>query len=378
MRMRRKINEWISAILSRLQIKLLDQYIIRKFMGTYFFAIMAIVVIVTVFDMTEKIDDFLQLHAPMDKIIFQYYFNFIPFFINQFSGLITFISVIFFTSKMAYNTEIVAILSSGVSFKRMMWPYFISSVLIALISLSLSLYIIPRASVKQFEFEAVYLKKGMRNNYEPQIYRQIGPNSVLSLTGYQNKSKSADFLAIETYDGGRIVSSLTARNVTFNPETRHWTAARYITRTFEGEREHLEKREGLDTLINLSADEIGKVNNHIRTLNIHELSRFIKEQKEKGSDLVAEFEVERQNRFAYPFSTFILTLIGVSLSSRKVRGGTGLHISVGIALCFSYILCMQFATEFAKGNVVPPFVAIWTPNVIFAFIAAYLYKRAPK
>lgn len=361
-----------------LKIGLIDKYIITQFLGTYVTTILMLVVIVVVFDMVEKIDDLMEYHAPLKDIIFGYYINFVPFFINQFSGLITFISVILFTSKMAYQTEIIAILSSGVSFKRMMWPYFISAFVITVLSLSLNLFIIPSANANRIEFEAKYLRRGKIGNYEDRVYRQVSPNTFASIKGYNSKTLTAEFLVLESYDNGRIVSSLSARDVTFDPISRHWKASRYITRSYTDDIEELKKLEQMDTLINLTSEEIGKIRNHIQTLRIDELNKFITQQKAKGSDQVSLIEVERQNRIAYPISTFILTLIGVSLSSRKVRGGTGLHISIGIALCFSYILFMQFANEFAKSGSIDPVVSVWIPNILFAFIAIYVYKKAPK
>ena len=364
--------------LKKLKIGLIDWYIIRKFIGTYTFAILLIVVIVVVFDAVEKMDDFLELNAPLSQIILKYYVNFVPFFINQFNGLITFIAVIFFTSKMAYNTEIIAILSNGVSFKRMMWPYFVSALIITTLSLSLNLFIIPVANKTRIDFESEYLKKGQKNNYEELVYRQISPNTFIAIKGNSNLQKTAEFLVLESYDGGSIISSLAARNVKFDSETKRWKADRYIIRKYIEDKEVLEKKQGLDTMINLSDTEIGKVQNYIQTLNIIKLNRFIKEQIAKGSDMVNTFKVEKHNRFAYPISTFVLTLIGVSLSSRKVRGGTGLHIGIGITLCFTYILFMQFTNEFAKGGIINPGIAVWIPNMIFLIIAAFIYKQAPK
>ncbi|MEG1554458.1 MAG: LptF/LptG family permease [Rikenellaceae bacterium] len=361
-----------------IKVGLIDRYIIGKFLGTYVATILMLVVIVVIFDMVEKIDDLMELHAPLKDIIFRYYINFVPFFINKFSGLITFISVILFTSKMAYQTEIIAILSSGVSFKRMMWPYFISALIITTLSLGLNLFVIPMANAKRIDFEAEYSKKGKRGYFEERVYRQIAPGSFASIKGYDSKALTAEFLVLETYDKGRIVSTLSASDATYNPSTHHWQASKYLKRTYQGDVENLTKAENLDTLINLTSEEIGKIQNYIQTLRIDKLNRFIAQQKAKGSDQVALIEVERQNRLAYPISTFILTLIGVSLSSRKVRGGTGLHISIGITLCFSYILFMQFANEFAKGGAIDPIIAVWIPNILFAFIAAYVYKKAPK
>lgn len=359
-------------------IKILDRYIIGKFLGTYVFAIALIIVIVVIFDAAEKIDDFIELKAPLSKIAFQYYFNFIPFFINQFSGLFTFIAVIFFTSKMAYQTEIIAILSSGVSFKRLMWPYFLSAMAITCLALLLNLVVIPAANTRRIAFEVQYFKSQRNVRFDQHIYRQIYPGTFAYIRDFSEVGNRASYMVIEKYENNEIVSSLEASDVTFDPETKRWTAPKYINRTFENEVETFTKGTGMDTLINLDATELGRVEELIKTMNIFELSSFIDQQRSKGSDMIALFEVERNQRYAYPLSTFILTLIGVALSSRKVRGGTGLHIGIGIGLCFSYILMSKFAEEFAKGGALPAWISVWIPNVVYMLIAIYLYRKAPK
>ncbi len=360
--------------------KILDRYITRKFLGTYFFAIALIILIVVIFDAAEKMDNFIENKAPLSAIAFQYYLNFIPFFINQFSGLFTFIAVIFFTSKMAYNTEIIAILSSGVSFNRMLWPYLLSATTITLLSLLLNLFVIPVSNQKRLEFESVYVKRRSSTlvQYDRNIYRQVEPGTFAYIRDFQGQTQQAGFFVLETYENGAIVSSLEAANVKFDSVTTRWTAPEYIRRTFEGQQEIFTKEEKLDTVINLTALELGRVEDLVKTMMYGELNRFVRQQRDKGSDMVAIFEVEKYNRWAYPFAAFVLTLIGVSLSSRKVRGGTGLHIGIGITLCFTYVLFMKFAEEFAKGGSIPPIISIWMPNVIFAFIAVYLYRKAPK
>lgn len=361
------------------KVKKIDRYIMGKFLGTYLFTIALLIVIVVIFDFTEKIEDFLELHAPFHAIAFDYYLNFVPFFINQFSGLITFISVIFFTSKMAYQSEIVAILSGGVSFNRFLYPFFLSAFIITMFSLTLNLFVIPRSNVTRMEFEGKYLKKNMRNQYDDYIYRQVEPNVFVQIRGYNKRERTADFLVISTYEDSELKSMLSTQNASFNDKRHNWTANQYIVRAFsEGVETMVKENTALDTVINLKVEELSKIENHVVTLNLFELSSFISEQKKKGADNLSLLEAEEQNRLAYPFSTIILTLIGVSLSSRKVRGGTGLHISIGITLCFSYILFMKFANEFAKSNTIPPIISVWAPNVLYFFIGLYLYMRAPK
>lgn len=368
----------MNKLFKALNIQIIDRYIMRRFLGTYLFAIALIIVIVVIFDAAEKIDDFLESSASMGKILKDYYLNFIPYFVNQFSGLFTFIACIFFTSKMAYNTEIIAILSSGVSFKRMMWPYFLSALLITVLSLLLNLFLVPEANARRIAFETEYMGK-RKSNYENHIYRQLEPGTFVYLRGFSNQTKQTDYFAIETYRDGNIVESLEAQHARYDSVTGHWTAQRYFLRSFDGEKETLTfKSEPLDTAINLTAEELGRTQDLVQTMNSLRLRRFIVQQKAKGSDMVPVFQIEAYSRFAYPISTFILTLIGVSLSSRKVRGGTGLHIGVGITLCFSYIVLMRFTGEFAKGGVLPPVLAIWLPNILYTFIGIYLYRQAPK
>jgi lipopolysaccharide export system permease protein len=368
-------------------LKILDRYIIRKFLGTWVFSIAMFVVILVVFDYAEKVDDFITNKAPMSEIVLSYYLNFIPSFINQFSGLLTFIGVIFFTSKMAYNTEIVAMLSSGESFRRLMWPYFLSATVIMALALTLNLWVIPRANASIVAFEQTYITR-VRNAsqlYDADIYRQIGPGTFIYLRNFNGQEQTASFLAMERYEQGRLVETLEAADAVYNEENSHWNATLFIRRliplpdsTGVAPPEEFIQGLNLDTLINLNTTELGRVDQLIKTMPIGRLNTFIDQQREKGSDMMATFEVERQSRFSYPAAIFILTLIGVSLSSRKVRGGTGLHMGLGIGLCFAYILFSRFAEEFAKGGVLPPSLSVWIPNVLFAAIAVWLYVKAPK
>ena len=358
--------------------KILDRYILSKFLGTYVFAIAMITVILVIFDYAERVDDFTATKAPMSAIIFDYYINFVPDFINQFSGLFTFIAVIFFTSKMAYQTEIVAMLSGGMSFRRLMWPYFLGAFAIMALSLSLNLWVIPASQVKCEEFRREYIPKKKNEQYDRHIYRQVRPGEFFYVRGY-NRSNTASYIVLERYEGTRIAESLEASNVKVNPVSGRWTSERYIVRKIDSLGvETFEQRRDLDTILNIDVRELGKVDGIVSTMKIGELNEFIDQQRAKGSDSINIMEVERHCRFAYPFATFILTLIGVSLSSRKVRGGTGLHIGIGITLCFSYIMFNRVFEEFAKSGSMPVWLAVWMPNIIFAVIAVYLYRKAPK
>lgn len=360
--------------------KILDGYITRKFLGTFFLAIALIIIIVVVFDAVEKIDDFIEMKAPLKEIVFGYYLNFVPYFINLFCGLFTFIAVIFFTSQMAGRTEITAIQASGVSFRRLLYPYFLSAMLITGISLFLNLEVIPSANERRVEFEGQYLRKNRRVQYEPHIFRQIEPGVFAYVRNYNPTTNKASFMTLERFEGSRIVESLEAGDVRYNEESGHWEAPKYITHRFVGEDDVFElHEERLDTLINLSEQELGKVENLITTMKIAELNEFIEQQKAKGSDMIGIFEVERQKRYSYPLSVFILTVIGVSLSSRKMRSGTGVNIGIGVILCFTYIMLGRVFEEIAKGNEgAMATLLVWLPNIVFAVIAAYIYRKAPK
>ena len=359
--------------------RLIDGYITRKFLGTFFFAIALIIIIVVVFDAVEKIDDFIEMKAPLERIIFGYYVNFIPYFINLFCGLFTFIAVIYFTSQMAGRTEITAIQSAGVSFRRLLWPYFVSAMVISGVSLYLNLEVIPVANEKRVEFESQYLRKNRRQQFEPNIYRQIEPGTFVYVRNFNGSSNRASFMSIERFEGSKIVESLEAADIRYNEENGHWTAPKYVTHQFVGEDDIFERHEKLDTLINLSKMELGKVENLITTMKIGQLNEFIDQQKAKGSDMIGIFEVERHKRYSYPASVFILTVIGVSLSARKMRSGTGVNIGIGVILCFTYIMLGRVFEEIAKGS--QGWVStlmVWLPNLIFFIIATYLYRKAPK
>ena len=361
-------------------IKILDRYIMRKFLGTFVCIIALFVVIIVIFDYAENVDDFITNKAPFHEIMLDYYANFAPSMINMFCGLFTFVTVIWFTSKLASQTEIVAILSSGVSFRRLMWPYLLSALIISSASMALSLWVIPNSSAKVVEFQGKYIqrKKRTAQRYDENIYRQIDQNVFVYIRGFSGDNNRANFLAIERYDGTALVEVLDASSVKFVPETKHWAAPKYTIRRYGPEGESYEVREKLDTLINLNALELGKVEELIKTMPIGELNDFITQQKDKGSDQINLFEVERQQRYSYPISILILTLMGVSLSSQKKRGGTGVNLGVGIVLCFTYIMVAKFAEEFAKGGVLPAQISVWLPNLLFAIIAVHLYKKAPK
>ena len=357
---------------------ILDRYIIRKFLGTFFFTIALIVAIAVVFDLSEKIDDFLENDAPLRKIIFEYYLNFIPYFAVLFSPLFTFISVIYFTSRMAYNTEIIAILSSGVSFNRLLLPYFISAFALTVFSFTLNNYVIPHANARKLAFEEAFYHKSPKVVRDRNIHKQIEPGIYIYLENFNTISNSGRKFSMEKFEKGQLVSKLFADEIRWDSTINKWHLRNFYIRNFTGDRQDLISGQSADTVINLTPGEFRRRDNAIEAMNLGELNKFIKEQKLQGASDIDVILIEKDRRFSFRFSTFILTLIGVSVSSRKAKGGIGMQLGIGLLISFSYIVFMQFSSQFAISGAFSPFIAVWIPNVIFAIIAVFLYRLAPK
>ena len=357
----------------------LDRYIITKFMLTFFIAILLIIGIVIIFDISEKIDDFVAKQAPIKAIVLDYYVNFIPYFMNMFSPLFVFITVIFFTSRMAANSEIIAILSCGVSFHRMMVPYIFSATIIALMSLCLNLFVIPRANADRHVFEAAYTKKKHQEG-ERNIHYQIAPGQFVYVEQFSKYNKTAYKFTLETIEDNQLVSKISADRAVWNESTGGWTLKKYFIREYtEGVLEDKVRcGEQIDTVISLTVKDFERKKNTVEDLDYKALKELEDVQGMRGDANVKYTLIEKHTRFALPLSAFILTIMGVSLSSRKRRGGIGWNLAVGIALSFSYILFMKFSQMFVYTGLMPPWLAIWLPNMIFAVIAGVLYKIAPK
>ncbi|MBO7561404.1 MAG: LptF/LptG family permease [Bacteroidales bacterium] len=359
------------------QITTMDKYIIKKFIGTYVVALLLIIGIVIIFDLSEKVDKFVTNQAPLKLIIFQYYANFIPYFINMFSPMFVFLTVIFFTSKMAANTEIIAILAGGISFKRLMWPYFISATAIVIFSLILNLYVIPPCNKGRLAFEQKYVRKKY-TEFSRNVHYQINPGTFLYVQSFAPSNNTAYGFALESIEGHDIVSKLSSTEAQWDSTAQCWKLRDYILRTFEDGAESVKTGRSLDTAIAVTVEDFYRRRNTVQTLPDGQLRRLIRDQKVRGDKDVMFSLIEQNERWAMPFAAFILTLIGVSLSSVKRRGGIGLNIGIGIALSFSYILFMRFAQMFVYSNTLPPFIALWLPNVLYLIIAIYLYRIAPK
>jgi len=365
--------------LNSLKIKIIDKYIIRKFLGTFFFCLVLILIIAVVFDFAEKIDNFMEREAPWRAVIFDYYLNFIPYFGTLFAPLFVFIAVIFFTSRMAVNTEIIAILNSGMSFRRMMWPYFLSALLIALLIFYLTNFVIPQANLVRMDFEDKYYRPQGRRLHVENIHRQVSKNVYVYLESYNPTYFRGNKFTVEKFDDdGRLISKLSSPTVLWDTAISKWGALNYVLREVDGNNEIITKGSRIDTTLNITPDDFSKDPSFVSSMTFRELEDYIDLLKLQGSDELKVFQIERHKRYSTPFAVFILTLIGVTLSSRKLRGGIGMNIGIGLALSFSYILFQQFASQFSiKGNLSPMF-AMWIPNIIYMMIATVLYKLAPK
>jgi lipopolysaccharide export system permease protein len=353
-------------------LKTLDRYIIRKFLGTYIFSIILLLAIVVMFDINEKLDAFMK--APLRATIVDYFVNFLPYFANQFSPLFTFIAVIFFTSKLAGNSEIIAMLSTGMSFKRLMRPYMISALIIAIASFFLSAYIIPPANEKRINYTNTYVKN-KRVDYGSNIMLMVAPGQIAYMSRYDNMTKMGVKFSLEEFDGKRLVSRMTSQTISWDT-LYHWTVNDYIIREFHNNREMLTRGARLDTLIPFEPrDFLIAVNDHEK-MTTPDLADYINRQKMRGVANIKAFEVEYHRRFAMTAAAFILTVIGMSLSSRKVKGGMGLNIGIGLVLSFSYILFMAVTQTFALSGLTSPLVAMWIPNILYSIIAIVLYRRA--
>lgn len=359
------------------QITTIDRYIIKKFIGTYVVALLLIIGIVIIFDLSEKVDKFVTNQAPLRLIIFQYYANFIPYFVNMFSPMFVFITVIFFTSKMAANTEIIAILAGGISFKRLMWPYFVSAAAIVAFSLILNLYVIPPCNKGRLAFEQKYVKKKYEN-FARNVHYQISPGNFLYVQSFAPSNNTAYGFSLESIEGHDIVSKLSATEARWDSTLQGWKLRDYVLRTFEDGVENVKTGGHMDTVIAVTVEDFYRRRNTVQTLPDGQLRRLIRDQKVRGDKDVMFSLIEQNERWAMPFAAFILTLIGVSLSSVKRRGGIGLNLGIGIALSFSYILFLRFAQMFVYSGSLPPFIALWLPNVLYLIIAIYLYRIAPK
>ena len=370
---------WMKYLNPFRYIKRLDRYIIVKFIGTYIYSIVLIISISIVFDVNENLAKFTQYHAPLRAIVMDYYMNFVPYFANLFSPLFVFIAVIFFTSKLAGNSEIIAMLAAGVSFKRLMRPYMISCVFISLLSFYLSAYVIPHGTVIRQNFESLYKNK-KKNMAADNVQLQVGKGIIAYIQHYDNTTKKGYGFLLDKYENKKLVSHMTAYEVqydTISDSKNHWTARNWKIRDLRGLREHITSGARKDTTIMMEPTDLVYSKGQQETFTSPELREYISKQIDRGSGNVVQYQVEYHKRIASSFASFILTTIGLSLSSRKRKGGMGLYLGIGLALSFAYIMLQTVSATFAINADTPPMLAAWIPNIIFTVIAYFCYRKAP-
>jgi len=358
-------------------VKRIDRYIIKKYLGTFFLAITLIISISIIFDISENIDDFITKKAPLHAIVIDYYLNFIPYFANLFSALFTFIAVIYFTSKMAYNSEIIAILASGVSYNRLMRPYMIASAIIAGMSWILGNFVIPATTESRVNFRNTYIKNEYVNT-DKNIHRQLEPGLFVYMQNYNNKYDVGYKFSIDHFEGKKLVSKLMAESIKWDRDKKKWVIQNYYIRDMQGPQDIIKTGAAIDTTLRMVPSDFGQQNSKEETMDFWQIKAYIKDLKLRGVDNVARYEQENYRRTAGPISTFILSIIGVSLASRRMRGGMGLHLGLGLLLSFSYIMFMQVSTIFALKVGFNTLLAVWLPNIVYSVIAIGLYRWASR
>lgn len=377
---------WLGRKLSFLRIlnpnkyiRRIDWYIIKKFIGTYIYSIALIIAIAIVFDFNENLSKFTEYHAPARAIIFDYYANFIPYYSNLFSPLFVFIAVIFFTSKLAGNSEIIAMLASGFSFKRLMRPYMLSCVLIASLSYYLSASVIPHGTVIRHNFESLY-RNSRKQTAADNVQLQVAKGVIAYIQHYDDKTKHGYGFSLDKFENKKLVSHMTAMEIQYDTiadSKYHWNVTGWKIRQLRGLREHITSGSALDTLIQMEPTDLVYSKGQQETFTSAELKDYISKQVDRGSGNVVQYQVEYHKRIASSFASFILTIIGMSLSARKRKGGMGLYLGLGLALSSLYILLQTVSATFAINANAPPILAAWIPNIIFAMVAYFCYRKAP-
>ena len=356
-----------------------DRYIMGKYLGTYFFSILLIISIAVVFDFSENSDKFTMNHAPFMGLV-GYYMNFIPFYSNLFSALFVFIAVIFFTSKLAENSEIIAMMSTGISIGRLLRPYLVASALLAAISFYLGSEVIPRGSVKRLEFELRY-KSRRRPQVAEHIQMQVDTGVIAYIDYFDGQIKSGYRFSLDKFQNKNLISHLTAQRIEYDTladERYHWKLYDVKIRTLQGLREQISRENFVDTVIYMEPKDFLASQHQQEALTNDELLDYIARQQLRGSGNVKVFQVEYHKRYASPFAIFILSSIGLSLSFRKRKGGMGGALGIGLGLTASYILLQTISSTFAVNSNWPPVLAAWMPNILFTFIALYLYNKAKR
>lgn len=363
-----------------LKFKVLDAYLSKKYFSTFFFSLLICTLISVAIDFSEKVKSFIEKPCTLQEIVFDYYSGFILHMAGLLMPLYTLIAVIFFTSRLAFNSEILSILNAGISFRRLMQPYLIVGGTIAALHLSLSHFIVPQLNKTRLKFERSYVwTQGQDKGKTTNVHFLVAPDTKVFIKGYNKTSKTASGLRLEKFEGSRIISILEAENAAFKAEPNRWQITNYSVRTFDGLRERYTKHSTpLDTVINLSPQDFIFYHNQNEEMTSGELLEAIGRDRSRGLSNSRKYEVEFHRRTADAFTNIILTVIGLAVAGRKVRGGMGLHLAVGIGIGAGFILLSKFAGSFASSGTVPVLLGMWIPNLVFLAVALWLAGRAQK
>lgn len=354
----------------------LDSYILKKFLGSVAYSITLLMAIIVVIDMSENLQKFLDRDVPTSAVITGYYLNFIPYFINLFIPLFTFISVIWFTSKLSAHNEIISILNGGISFYRMLYPYIVGALIVASIALVFSNMIVPRASKRLYTFKEMYMGEG--NYARVNIHIKTSPTSYIFLERWSKEENTGYQFSYEELGDKSLDYKLSAQQIIYHPDSESWTLLYCTERRIINGKEYFSECEKKDTIFNITPHNLNQDVYLSETMPSIVLHKFIKEEKEKGSTLVNHYVIEMQRRFANPFGTIIMTIFALSIASRKTRRGVGVHIFVGMGLAFSFVFFQQISTVFSVSGNLPPGLGTWMPNILCLILCVFMLRSTPK
>ena len=358
-------------------LKRIDFYIMKKFLGTYVLSIILIISIAIVIDITEKMDNFYNEGLDLKTIIFDYYIYFVPYYINLFSSLFTFLAVIFVTSKLAFNSEIIAMLAGGISLKRILVPYLISAAIIAAATFYISSEIIPPGIRERLKFEYKYVEHKQFESSLDHQQLKISENEIIYMERYDIDKKIGYRFSYDKFDGKKLVERITAMRIQHD-SLYNWTAYNCMQRKFVDLKEEVKTESVMKLELNMIPKDFTQIAKEYEQLTTTELIEYLDVQSKRGLSGLNAYELELQKRIANPFAAFVLTLIGVSVASRKSRGGTGFHIFIGFLLSVTYILSNMVSSSLTIKGGLNPMISVWLPNIIYLGIGIYLYKIAPK
>jgi lipopolysaccharide export system permease protein len=362
--------------------KILDVYILKKFLGTFVFTMLVITIIAVVIDTSEKADDFVRSGLTGWQLVTNYYIGFIPFIMSMIFPLMVFIAIIYFSSKMAGKSEFIAILAGGVRYNRMLRPYLVGAIFLAVIFWLASQYWVPRANEIRTNFQTVYVDRNSSYNGDPyknnNFYLRVDPTTFVGFRYYDTANKTATGFFLQKLHGNTVYYTARADNIKWDARKKDWKLSGVVERTITGEQETLKKLDTLHINLNVQPKELRRDDYLKDQLTTPELHQFIHMEEVRGSEGLNTFKVELYHRDATPFSVIIMSMIGAVIATRKIRGGSGLHLAVGIVMAAVFVVMDKFAVTFSTKGELPPLLAAWLPNIIFTGVAWVFYVRTPK